>query len=461
MHTCDKQSKNRQLTFLGLAIAITVFMACAPVGKHQQKQDLKWVGQKSGTDLKTVSISQDKDKRGPIALGEISLAGAMEIALRNNPTFQIIQKDMAKERAEHYIESSLENPVIEGHLFFNSGTSGDIALLQGLNNWLILPFSRKAAKKETAALRYYTARKILVEALTVKRAYLNYQASIVSNILIKGALTAAELHIELITNLNRAGNLNELEKSLATSELVELKAELEESLSIEKSARMDLMRLMGLNADATFSIPDRLPPLPDKEASLESLQAMVVNRSDVMGLKQNISAAKKKLKIARFKVMPELRVGAVYDLQDEAVGPAFEIEIPIFNWNRVGISAAKNNLQSLEHQYKKKQLDVVYDVKMAHNNLLVSRKKAEHYRNIILPLRALAVAEAQKHYNYMLIGLDHLLEIKRHEWQSKREMTETLEKYWNFRIDLELAMGGRLIINFEELNHEKYKPEKY
>ena len=43
---------------------------------------------------------------------------------------------------------------------------------------------------------------------------------------------------------------------------------------------------------------------------------------------------------------------------------------------------------------------------------LAKRRAAEHYRKVLIPLREQIVAESQKHYNFMLIGVFQLIEAK-------------------------------------------------
>ena len=58
------------------------------------------------------------------------------------------------------------------------------------------------------------------------------------------------------------------------------------------------------------------------------------------------------------------------------------------------------------------------------NRLLVQRTLAERYDQVLIPVRQKIVAEALKHYNFMLLGVYRLLEAKQDEVDAYREYIE-------------------------------------
>ena len=62
----------------------------------------------------------------------------------------------------------------------------------------------------------------------------------------------------------------------------------------------------------------------------------------------------------------------------------------------------------------------------------------------MIPLRERLVAESQRFYNFMLIGVYQLLQAKQDEIAAYRGYIEAVRDYWVARSDLERAVGGRL-----------------
>ncbi|HYM97266.1 MAG TPA: TolC family protein, partial [Candidatus Sulfotelmatobacter sp.] len=84
------------------------------------------------------------------------------------------------------------------------------------------------------------------------------------------------------------------------------------------------------------------------------------------------------------------------------------------------------------------------EVRTARLTLLAQRQVVEHYRKVLLPIRERTVAFAQQRYNAMLLGVFQLLQAKQAEVEAYRQYIESVRDYWEARVDLEHATGGRL-----------------
>jgi len=75
-----------------------------------------------------------------------------------------------------------------------------------------------------------------------------------------------------------------------------------------------------------------------------------------------------------------------------------------------------------------------------------ARALAEHYWNVLLPLRVQVLQQTQLEYNAMVTGVFQLLTAKRDEIDAGRGYIESLRDYWLARTDLESAVGGDLAL---------------
>ena len=69
------------------------------------------------------------------------------------------------------------------------------------------------------------------------------------------------------------------------------------------------------------------------------------------------------------------------------------------------------------------------------------REKIKFYEDIIIPSKNKVVEASQKQYNFMLIGVYSLLQVKKEEIQANREYIDLIAQYWIKKVSLEKAAG--------------------
>ena len=68
------------------------------------------------------------------------------------------------------------------------------------------------------------------------------------------------------------------------------------------------------------------------------------------------------------------------------------------------------------------------------------------------------VKEILYHYNFMLKGVFDVLQVKQEELQARREYIDALRDYWVSRVELEHALGKRIL--FKEVVAPKVNEEQ-
>jgi outer membrane protein, heavy metal efflux system len=91
------------------------------------------------------------------------------------------------------------------------------------------------------------------------------------------------------------------------------------------------------------------------------------------------------------------------------------------------------------------EVTVRSQVRRARTRMDQSRRLAEHYRTVLLPLRSKIIQQTQLEYNAMLAGVFQLLLAKRDEIDAGASYIEALRDYWLARTELESAVGGELV----------------
>ena len=125
-------------------------------------------------------------------------------------------------------------------------------------------------------------------------------------------------------------------------------------------------------------------------------------------------------------------------------GPTFELELPIFDQHQAARARVTAQLRQSQQRVAALERDVLSEVRLAYGRLQAARHAAEYYQDAIIPQHEQAVAESQKHYNYMLVGVYALLQAKQDEIMARRDRISALTDYWVARAELERAAGMQL-----------------
>ena len=122
--------------------------------------------------------------------------------------------------------------------------------------------------------------------------------------------------------------------------------------------------------------------------------------------------------------------------------PALNLGLPL--WDRGQGKRVRMEAELRESQAKLEalSLDVAGAVRAAHARLSNAQRSVQHFRDTLLPLHERIVAETQKFYNGMLLGVYDLLLARQNQLNARRDYVETIKSYWLARADLEHAVGG-------------------
>jgi outer membrane protein, heavy metal efflux system len=155
-------------------------------------------------------------------------------------------------------------------------------------------------------------------------------------------------------------------------------------------------------------------------------------------------ALEKGVSLSRWQSVPQIRLGIERETEADArrTGPELEMQIPLFDRGQARRAGARAQLRQARQELAMLEVRARKEVRAARAKAAAARKTAAIYRERLVPLRTKIVAQTQLHYNFMLLGVDHLLEVKREEIKAQVGRVEALREYWIERAKLELATGG-------------------
>ena len=397
--------------------------------------------------------------RAMLARGELSADEAVQIALLNNRRLQATYEDLMVAQADLVAAGLLSNPIFEAEVTFAEGGGGtglEFTVVQEFLTLFQIPLRKRIAGARFEAAKLRVSGAAIDLAADVRDAYLQYVAAVQLAEMRKSVAEATEASADLAQRLRDAGNITVLSMTveLAQQEQARLSlAAAEYQVLVRREQLTVLMGLRGEDARA-WQVPGRLSdPEGADMAALEvpvtALEQMAMDRSlDLASLRQEIERDARTLGLHRtYGLMPEAEAGVRAEREPEgdwAIGPAFELPIPLFSQGQPDVAAAAAQLRGARAQYEATEVELRSAVRTAHAMVLNAQQRVRQYQESVLPLQAQIVEQTQLEYNAMVASAFELLQARQQQIESGREYIEALRDYWVARNALDTLLAGRM-----------------
>lgn len=399
---------------------------------------------------------------------KLSLQQAIDLALRQNLKFAIVQQEIAAEKGRSTLASAL--PPTEIFSRFNE-ISFDFAAVNeieiGLSQDLEFPGKRSSrqavalAGRQIAELQLARLRVLL--AAEVKKSY--YE-----NLLANENFTSQQFAVQLLDDLQRL--LTERYQSGAASYVDVVRARIElgrgrselaavQQEQIAALAKLDL--LLGRQSPQPLQLSDSLAYAP-LTLPRDSVSAFVVQQSNLRQIFVTaVERQRRALRLAQLVGRPDFSFGASFQRIAEnppftvaqpegetvnAFGVEASISLPLFNRAapkgeaqiaQAELAAAETRLAYIEQQLRR-NLEVTFAAVEA------TEKQVLEFRNVVLPESQNAVNAAVTAYQSGQLSLTDLLDIYRTARQARLEKSRVVFNYLAARADLE-AIGEKFELN--------------
>lgn len=402
--------------------------------------------------------AEDVEKSGravdALLADPLTAGAAARIALLNDPALQAAYEELGIAQAEVVRAALLPNPTLFVSLRFpDTGPrrpSFELGVGQGLLDVLLLPARRALAEDQLERAKLEAGDRVLATAAQAKRTYFDVLGAAQVASARKKAAEAAALALELARRIHGAGNLSDLELAregdrAATARISSARAETDLA-----AAREALNRSLGLWGHQTsWTLPASLPDLPASEPPLEHLESeAVASRLDLASARAAVEVQARALGLTvDWRWLGSLDFGVSAERGTDGgwlLGPNAAVELPVFHQHQPQIAAAEARLRQSQQGLSALAVWVRSEVRETRDRLLRLRDLAQHYRDVVLPLREEIVELTQREYNFMLASPFDLLTARRSELEAREAYAQTLAGYWKTRAELERAVGREL-----------------
>ncbi len=382
---------------------------------------------------------------------ELTADAAVQIALLNNRDLQSTYEELGIAQADLVEAGLLENPVFETEFRFRDGggpVEVELAVTEDFLSILFLPLRERIAEAAFESAKLRVAGAVLDLAASARSSFYELQGAEQLLDLRRAVVTATEASSELARRLHEAGNIRDLdlaaEQALHEQALVDLSAaELEVVMSRER-----LTALMGLWGQRTsWTASARLPELSTEPLELSGMESRAIERSlDLAAARWEMEQVARRLGLTRTSVIAgESSIGASAERDgdgDWSIGPAFQLPISLFNQGQPALARATATMRALQNNYSAQAVRVRSELRATASRVLTLKARAQHYRDVIIPLRHRVLEETQKQYNAMQVGAFQLLDAKQREIEAGGQYVEALRDYWIARTELDQILSG-------------------
>ncbi|MCC7338401.1 MAG: TolC family protein [Pirellulaceae bacterium] len=400
-------------------------------------------------DLYIPNHSSDREEvvKTPL-VGELTRADAVKAALMNNKDIQSLMYEIGMSHADAVQVGLLSNPSLNGVLRFPTGDGAstfEASLLQSLFAVFRRPAQQRMAKarlgKKTMEVAFAAA-SVAAEAST---AYINALiANRAKTVAIENAKTARELLFivqeRLSVGIGTQLDINTAEAEAVEQDLLREQAELNADLAmLALSGVMGVEEVRGLFSAALTTVGQ-----PEVPHQLEHLLALAEkNRLDYRARKIQVDIEKQKLRLEKRKVLREGSIGASVESRGEGteLGPAFYVELPLFDQNQAQIATAEYRLSQALAKLDAQRLAMRNDVRFAMTQHRAARRSVDRFEKKLLPLRTESLALAREAFSEGKTNLLFVLESQRQLLQARIEYLSRLNTYLTSVSAIEKAVG--------------------
>jgi outer membrane protein TolC len=385
----------------------------------------------------------------------LSLEEAVRYALENNPA-------LAAQRQQHGIAAARVviadtypfNPVLENRV---QGAEGPRAAgitnrtpLEHILLWEVELFHQRRYRREGAAAAlsrtdWEIGHQEQALAVDVIRDYVTLLYRREKLRLIEETIEYNRQLLDYVRQQVRAGRRPAADEFVAETEVTDTLDLVGPGREALTTARYDLYRVLGA-VNVTFEVegPLEVPPLPWDPAELTELA--LTRRADLRARRLAVAEAEANLRLVTANRFGNPSVGPAYTYDPTGVnmfGAQVNVPLPVVNLHRGEVLEARAEQAQAALMLRQSEVNVRQDVAVALARLDVAQRRADLFRNTILPDLRRALDSLQKLWEAGQAGADltRLIDVRRKLLRARDGYLDALWSVRQARADLLLATG--------------------
>lgn len=456
---------------IAIAAALLVSVTgCGRLAPQEAFEDVSFaVGERTGKRVHW-DTGTEEDLAAQAAVDELlsrplTSSGAVQVALLNNRSLQAAYAEIGIAQANLVQAGLLSNPVFDGAVTWFADAGGTPNLAFGVAwsfvDLLKLPRRKAVARSRLEEAKLNVARRVIAHAADTHAAFIAYVAAREEAELLRGVERTARASVGVSTALREAGNVTELEFEQNQAFLTRTKLDLARAEARIDEVREKLNLLMGTTGgQIDWSVPAALPDTPAAIDTRQAERRAVEASLDIAAARQKLVTLGREFRLVRKQsLLPDGEAGVEFEreieVEDaenggteksrrEAVGPTFEIAIPIFDRGQARKAGALMQMRKAEDELWSLAVRVRSVARLQSVRLRTAEKTVAYYRKAVLPQTERILDGTRRDYNAMQQGVFRLIEARREQIQAQRQAIEAQRDYWLAHVRFRQLMNGSL-----------------
>lgn len=373
---------------------------------------------------------------------------AVQVALLNNRDVQAMLFEIGVSRADAVQAGLLSNPSLEGLVRLPVGggnLTSEGGLLQSLLELWQLPVRKRVAEIHVERTVLDVAHRAAAIALQAKAAYATSLASIAALSVEEENLGTARDVLELTRERRDAGAATQVDVNAARSAVLEQLLLMNSARFIALDAKRRLALALGISTPPReIVLAETLAAPADHGLDLPQLLVEAQqHRLELRMAQKAVEAAEHALGLERRQRLRNVAGGGAIESEggDWAIGPAIELEIPIFDQNQAQIAKAEYRHAQSVRELAGIAVQVVQQVQGAFARYALAQDTARLYREELLPLREASLDLARESFAAGKTGFLSVLEAQNRLLAARRDYVDRLAMVATSIRDLEASCG--------------------
>ena len=391
----------------------------------------------------------------------ISADTAVQVALLNNKGLQASYAEIGLSAATAWQEATPVNPVVSiGVLGIGAAELGAYRAIESMIAANLLSATTRQQRMALADVNFRAAQARAVDdtlalANRTRAAWINAVAAFETVSYLQRAKVTSDAGAELAQRLGETGALNKAGQARQFAFNAELAGQLAQARLNASRAKEELTRLMGLwGDDVSYFVPDALPALPRNIRSVTGIEAQALkNRVDLRVAKQDLEAQAAAFGLTdRTRLVTDLELIAGIEAEREIedgrrsteASPQLELEfaIPIFDTGKARMRKAELSYLQSANVLAQKAVNIRSEARAAEAGYRATHRIAQHYRDVLVPLRATVEEEGLLSYNGMITSTFELISAARDRLGAELQAANAKRDFYLAEADLTAAIYG-------------------
>jgi outer membrane protein TolC len=373
---------------------------------------------------------------------------AVQVALLNNRNLQASLAELGIAEADLVQAGRLRNP---GFSFGRMRGGEDVEIERGLMfsllGLLTMPVRVAIEQRRFEQGKLQAASDAVRLAADTRKAYFNAVAAQQTARYMEQVKESAEAGAELAQRLARVGNWSKLDQAREQGFHANTIAQLARARHQAIVTREQLTRLLGLTGKDPYTLPDRLPDIPNVVRDGADIETQAIQqRLDVQLARRVTEATAAGLGLAKatgFVNVLDLGYANKSETgKPRADGYQIELQLPLFDWGAARNAKAEAIYMQSVHRAAAIAIRAQSEVREAYSAYRTAHDLARHYRDEVVPLQKKISQEVLLRYNGMLASVFELLADARAQSLSVNAAIEAQRDFLIAETDLQSAISG-------------------